>query len=492
MPVNTACDAYRAMLPQWERMRDCRSGGDAVKARGEKYLPKLGSHKGPDGTALYEAYKLRALFYNATGRTIDGLSGAIFQKPSVFKVPASIEKHLSDVTLAGVSLGLHALRANREILTTGRDGVLVDMAAEKSTQLRPYWVSYKAEDVINWETECRGGDEVLTLVVLRETYKKRDPKDRWVTTSEEQYRVLSLEQGYCTSTLYRVPDGSSDFMPYAEKGQDPVVIPTRRNKPLDFIPFVFTGPTSVSPEIERPPLIDLADVNLSQYRTSASLENALYWVGMPVLALIGWNADTEVKYGSNAALIIPAGGDGKILQADGEMCGALERAHERKKEQMATLGARLLEGPTAQAETATAVGMRHSGEHATLRTIAETQEQGLKLALQIHAWWVGTEAKPQDVDVTVELNKQFFTMLASPDEIKTAFLLWQGGAITFETLYDRLQKGQWAREGVSAKDEKAGIEQETPDPPDPPADVAPPMPGDPPPAPIHPIPAKAA
>ena len=70
---------YDKRLPQWMRCRDAFGGTDEVKAAGEKYLPKL-----MDQTpAEYKAYKARALFYDATARTVEGLSGAILRKPDL-------------------------------------------------------------------------------------------------------------------------------------------------------------------------------------------------------------------------------------------------------------------------------------------------------------------------------------------------------------------------------------------------------------------------
>src|SRR5574341_686442 len=87
--VDTKHKAYEEILAVWERCRDTRAGSDAVKKAGPKYLPPLGSHvsngMGTEGAVKYNAYKMRALFFNAVGRTIDGLAGLVFQKPPEVK-----------------------------------------------------------------------------------------------------------------------------------------------------------------------------------------------------------------------------------------------------------------------------------------------------------------------------------------------------------------------------------------------------------------------
>jgi hypothetical protein len=53
----------------WQKCRDFVIGGDRVKSQGRRYLPEL------SGQSLerYEAYKARAMFYDATSRTMQGL-----------------------------------------------------------------------------------------------------------------------------------------------------------------------------------------------------------------------------------------------------------------------------------------------------------------------------------------------------------------------------------------------------------------------------------
>jgi hypothetical protein len=479
MGVTFRHKAYTEAFPKWQRARDCYEGSDAVKARGTQYLPAIEGDKGKPGR--YEEYLQRALFYNATGRTVEGLAGAIFQKAPVFDVPGRLKGHVADVTLSGVSGELFALHVTRDVLTTGRVGILVDMADGAGQDMRPYWVQYRAEDIVNWRTERRGGDEILTRVVLHEEVEEPDPKDEFGMNCVDQYRVLNLTPAGYTQTAYRKRvDSTDEWIPYILPGQtDAVLIPCRRGVPLDFIPFVFIGPTSTSCAIEKEPLRDLIIVNLSIYQTAASLENGLYHVGVPVLVLIGAaNDGTPVNYGPRNSVILPLGGDAKILQVDSEKFGALERADERKRKNMATLGAKLLEDQPRSAETATAVGMRHSGEHATLRTIAQAVEQGLTIAIRFHVWWMGLEATPEIVEAGCELNKEFFAVKMSEAELRAHVMAWQADGMSWETLHYNLTRGDVMRPGVTAEEERQAIESEAPPAPEPPEPDpnAPPMP----------------
>ena len=48
MPVNSLHPDYEVMLPSWTRARDVLAGEDAVKAAGEKYLPRLEATSDPE------------------------------------------------------------------------------------------------------------------------------------------------------------------------------------------------------------------------------------------------------------------------------------------------------------------------------------------------------------------------------------------------------------------------------------------------------------
>src|SRR5215471_3951443 len=80
--VNSTHPDYDAALPAWLRARDVVAGEDAVKAAGDRYLPRLDSQRDED----FAAYKQRALFFNATARTADGFVGLIFRREPTIKI----------------------------------------------------------------------------------------------------------------------------------------------------------------------------------------------------------------------------------------------------------------------------------------------------------------------------------------------------------------------------------------------------------------------
>jgi hypothetical protein len=433
MPVNDRHPAYLAAVAGWQRCGDAKRGGDAVKQG--PYLSK------PDGLSFTEwlNYKNRALYFNAYDRSVDGLRGAVMRKAPALQIPTPIESHLRDITLAGQPFGGFVTTVLEEVIGIGRYGVVIDYSEEAK---RPYWVPYVAEDIVNW------GDG---FVVLRESVTERNPADRFARKTVEQYRELRLDAEGLVVSIWRLSrDGKWQIIDER--------VPTRRGERLTVLPFVFFNPSSIGSSIEKPPLLDLADVNLSHYRSSADLEHARHWVAMPTIFATGVPVGTKFAIGSSVALVAEnENAKFGYLEFTGAGLNELRQALDQKASMMATLGARLLEAPQGQPETATAIQMRHAGEHATLATIAASVSLGLSRALRIHGWWFGATDQIDDVTINVALNTDFLNIRMSPEELKALMLAWQSGAIGYETLYQNLTRGEITRPGVTADQERALI-----------------------------------
>ena len=105
------------------------AGEDAVKAAGEKYLPKLDGQNDDD----YQAYKGRACFSNATRRAADAFVGLVFRKAPFVKIPEgqdgigkAMARFSNDADMLGTSLFGYAKNVVQEVVAVGRAGTLVD------------------------------------------------------------------------------------------------------------------------------------------------------------------------------------------------------------------------------------------------------------------------------------------------------------------------------------------------------------------------------
>lgn len=463
MPVDSVRADCAEMKTKWTRLRDCFGGRDTILKAGARYCPDLVAL---DAVAN-EAYRTRGNFYNAVKRTTEGMTGAIFQEPAEVEFPEKIKPYLDDITLTNVPFEMFAQSVGWEVMLVGRRGVLVDMPVVPATDNRPYCVAYAAEDIISWRTSRIGGDDTLSHLVLKETLEMPDEKDPFVIKTVCQYRVLQLVGQVCTVEVYQEKK-TIQGTEYVSSGAPSTLL--RRGVALDFIPFVFFNPTNNTPDLETPPLIDLADVNLGHWRNSVDFEYGLHLVALPTPWVAGAkNSDTgPLPIGPSRVWELDVQGQAGMLEFSGQGLAAIVTAMSEKKKQMATLGARLLEDSATVQETASAVRMRHAGDVATLRAIAGSVELGLTMVLQIVAWWAGTEALPADTEVSVELNKEYLNIKATSNDVMAALQALQAERISYETWWHILMTGGWGREGVSAEIEQEAIAQDVKNKPPPP------------------------
>lgn len=463
MSVQFQHPLYDKYLPKWKRCRDAASGQDAVHDAGGEYLPKLKDQTEDD----YKAYRNRAVFFNATWRTISGLVGMLFRKPPKTESPTVTEALLDTVTDDGQPFNIFARNAAAECLKVGRVGVLVDYpttdiatvtkADAALLNLRPTMALYEAENIINWRQETIANQRVLTLVVLVE--QADEAVDEFETKQVKQFRVLDLvpaknEDG-SESLAYRIRLFQLDETTKAETQVSDDVFPLMNGARLPYIPFYFLASDDTCIEPDDPPLIDLVDLNLSHYRTTADYEHGCHFTGLPTGYVTGYTKKEgeKIYLGSQSMLIFP---DPNVtvgfLEFSGAGLGELKSNLDRKEEQMAVLGARMLEAQKKGVESAEAAGIHRAGENSALADAAQAISLGLTAALQTFSDWAGGSGP-----ATVELNRDFFPRPMSSEEITSLVTSWQQGAISPQTLFENLQAGQIIADSVTFEQEQERI-----------------------------------
>src|SRR5512135_1068441 len=123
MAVNSTHPEYDANAFAWSRARDVLAGEDAVKAAGERYLPRLDSQSDEE----YGAYKARASFFGATARTLEEYLDLVFRRAPILALESCerLKGFVADCDLCGLDFLRYARRVVREVLAVGRCGSLV-------------------------------------------------------------------------------------------------------------------------------------------------------------------------------------------------------------------------------------------------------------------------------------------------------------------------------------------------------------------------------
>lgn len=460
MAVDNKSEQYEKYAPIWQKMRDVVEGQDAIHKASEKYLPKLDLQSDKD----YKNYKERALFYNATGRTIKGLSGMVFMKdPTFSEMPDNLQELTSDIDNKGSPLKTFSKSVVDELLTITRCGILVDHAQsivnEDGTEVtiaeaeamnsRPYMSMYKGESIINWRVEHRNNRMIVTLVVLEETVDKlSDDEFTWETN--KQYRVLDLDEDGNYRQRIFTPSGTG-----FDEG-DPVY-PVVNGVKKKTIPFIFINSEDLGTDIEKPIFKDLADVNISHYQTVASHEHGIFWIGLPTPVVTGATSQTDDQGNVIPLTLGPSefltfgneNANAFFMELEGKGLDHVEKSIDKKEGRMAALGARMLQPEKAAPETAQALSIKRGGEIGALATIAGTASEGITKALKLMAEWMQIEKYNE---LTYILNQDYVSSSMTAQEITALMAAWQSGSISHGDYIHALQRGEVIRPDRKSED----------------------------------------
>ena len=454
---------YTDQLIDVQRNRAAVAGERSVKRGGVKFLPPLASmccsitydENGEqqfrqsitltkEGQAAYTKYIALASFYGATGRTVDGLVGLIFSKNPVQELPPIIEYLNENADSKGNSLRDLAKQAATEAMISPRSGILVarpstpegsSIADVEAQNLRPKLLSYKFEDIINWDYEVINNVEKLSLVVLCELTTKRDG---FKVDVEKQYRVLELIEGVYHQSLYN--DAGAQI-----EGVLPVTI---NGSNSDIIPFYFVEVGAEGKSI----INDLVDMNFHHYQVSADYNSKNHFSSFTIYYETGADSSQNMLMGngvkwSNRSSDATFG----ILQPDGN-ADALRISLQDDEQRMAALGAEALKPRSSGAESAEAKSLDQVAQNSTTADVAITISEALTKALNFASMWMGSTE-----EAVYQLNTDYNPTGMSGQDLTAMVSAYQGGAISYDTLYENLQRGEIASVERTADEERAMI-----------------------------------
>jgi len=456
MAVNTKHPEYSKNLIKWQLMRDALAGEVAK----EKYVPKLSDQEAEE----YSAYVGRAEFYNATARTQVALTGLLFAKPPKVELPEALKTIGENISLDDDTLEALAKNIADECLSVGRCGVLVDLPnVEKADyskleaerlNLRAYATLYKAENIINWKTTKINGSNVTSLVVLTETYAE-PTQDEFVDKIKTRYRVLDLHEGYYRQRVFSETK-AGNFEVVSE------IYPSANGQKLEYLPFTFFNVNDLKTSVEKPPLLDLAKVNISHFRSEVDLEHGTHFTALPTPYVTGYQGESseKLKIGSTTVWVIndPSAKVG-FLEFSGAGLSTLENRIAVKEKRMSILGARLLLDEKKTAEATETLQMRKSGENAVLTNVASTISEGIVSFLKDIAFFENIAGE----NLIYEINTDYNLTMIEPQLLAQIIAGIQSGDIPNEVLYDALLKGELMPKTIqSYEDYQAKLEQAAP------------------------------
>lgn len=376
----------------WDMIASLVGGTVAMRAAGEKYLPRW-----PKETEeSYAARKRTAVLFPAFTRTAAVLAAKPFARPLRIEstsIPARVADMLTDVDMFGTDLQPFAAQIMTACLQYGLIGVLVDhpptsgrltVKDEKAAGVRPYVTTYPAQAILGWRARRSGGKSVLTQLRLLETVEDNDGP--WGTKEVPQVRILT-PGGW--ETWRKVDD--DEWAMFASGVTS-----------LGRIPFVFFYGDRKSFGVGAPPLVELAYQNVEHWQSASDQQSILHVARVPILFAKGFStSDSLVVGAASAATAQSKDAELRYVEHTGKSIEAGRVSLLDLEARMRQTGAELLV-QRSHAVTATEVRGDAEGNRSTLQKIVEDFEESLEEVVRLMAEWVGEACEPE-----IDLFKEF-------------------------------------------------------------------------------------
>jgi hypothetical protein len=189
----------------------------------------------------------------------------------------------------------------------------------------------------------------------------------------------------------------------------------------------------------RPPLEDIAELNLKTYQIQSDLDNQLHISAVPMLAFYGFPSSAEeVSAGPGEAIAFPAEGRAEYIEPGGTSFQYQFQRLEQLAGQINELGLSAVLGQKLTAETAEAKRINRSQGDSTMMVIAQNMQDMIDNSLQFHAQYLGQN----EAAGSCHVNRDFMGTRLDPQEISSLLQLYTAGTITQETLLQQLSDGE--------------------------------------------------
>ena len=409
--------AWYAMEPHWILIEDLMGGTYGIRRKHRRYLPQ-------EPRELDESYDNRLArsvvppYYQRLERM---LAGMLTRKPVKLQdVSDAIREQLFDVDMQGNDLNVWTYETARKLVRYGHIGTLVDAPSNGG---RPYWCTYTPRQILGYRTEQQDGQQRLTQLRLQETVLQADPDSKYGEKQIDQVRVLTPGQ-------YQIHQRQ-------DNGNYKVV--DEGTTSLDQIPFSIAYSNRVGYMESRPPLEDIAELNLKSYQVQSDLDNQLHISAVPMLALFGFPSSAEeVSAGPGEALAFPADGRAEYIEPQGRSFDFQFKRLEQIAAQINELGLSAVLGQKLSAETPSAKMIDRSQGDSTMMVIAQNVQDMIDNSLKFHAQFMGQ----QEAAGSCTVNRDFIGARLEPADVNALLQLYTAGTITKETLLMQLSDGE--------------------------------------------------
>jgi len=440
------------MLPTWELVDDLMGGTAAMKAAGEKWLPR----EEGETVKAYEARLSRSVLYNGYKKTVLGLSRRPFARNVniVGDLPEKLAGMPNAVDDQGRSLNSFAREVLKVGINRGLCHILVDyppneagsLGEERQLGLRPRFVLVDPVALINWQTEEVGGETRLTQIRISESVYRSS--GQWDAKAVRRIRVIGLD-------AFQVYEQT-------EKGDWYVVQEGAMTLGKIALVTLYINPTgfmSASPAMD-----DLAYMNLAHYQSQSDHRNNLRFARSGVIFLKGLTAkemEGKIVWGVNHAVkTTNANADMKMVEHSGNAVQAGENELRHLEEQMEAVGMGPLTVRSWGNETAMGKAIDEGKGQCDLQSWVRDEEVVLGNAFALAAEWTGETLAE---DFKVDIYDDFGLLPRSAQDLDNLQKLRDRGDLSRRTILEGVKLRGLLPENHDIDEELARIEEEGPD-----------------------------
>lgn len=457
--------SYDYMAPKWEMIETLLGGTAAMRAAGPVYLPAHSAEE-PDA---YADRLSKSTLYNVTELTLASLAGRVFREEMKLNpdVPDAIEEWAVDVDCEGTNITSFCQRWFRESVGKGYAHVLIDMPtldpATKQYRTRaddivenrkPYWCLIKPENAIFLHREKVNGVEMLTHARLVE----------WQCVLRDFVEVKLLRIRVLTPGAWEVWKNANEDKP---KEKPEWVVESAGTSDFPIIPLV-----TYNANRDKPPLEDLAYMNVRHWQSTSDQINILTVSRFPMLAASG----TQVEKGKNTISIGPRqllsmrdpNGKFYYVEHNGKSINAGQDDLEQLEDRMAAYGAEFLRRQIS-GRTAFERAQDTNEAISPLKDMALRFQEAVNMALHVTAQWLDiAKTNAKNAGGTVTINTKFTQEDENEGALKALGEARKRGDISRKTFIGEIVRRGIVEQTLNVDEEIAQIEKEFAEGPHPP------------------------
>ena len=356
--------AHRRMAPELDLLADLMGGTWQMRAAGERWLPR----ETAESWSAWRARLNRSFLFNGLARTVQALAGRPFARPvRLDGADPAIMAMANNIDGQGDRLAGFSLQLLRALLIDGMAHILVDRPRRGGP---PYFVLVRAAQMLAARRDADGLAEVRILeqAVRAVGQFGEEPVTMVRRLDRDGWQLWQPRPGVATSWAQQA--GGTHGL-----GRVPLI--SMNVAPTGFLQC-------------RPPLIDLAWLNLAHWQSASDQRHILHVARVPILfgrALQA--ADGDIEIGPNRLIMAddPAA-DLRFVEHSGAAIMAGREDLIDLEDRMAVLGLDMMTRRSGD-PTATGRAINAAQSHAALNSFVQVLDNGLQAAFDLAAHWLG-------------------------------------------------------------------------------------------------------